>query len=98
VLAVVLTKKKQKMKSKKIVMFALALMAVAGFIVSANGVSAQVPTATSTLDNIMEVIIRTTVDLATTIFTTYWPYLLVFSIIAGLVGAFARFVKIGGKK
>ena len=56
------------------------------------------PTASSTLATIMGVIVETTVDLATTIFTTYWPYVLVFGIIAGLVGVFARFLKIGGKK
>jgi H+/Cl- antiporter ClcA len=56
------------------------------------------PTASSTLATIMGVIVQTTVDLATTIFTTYWPYVLVFGIIAGLVGVFARFLHIGGKK
>jgi hypothetical protein len=72
---------------------AVALALLVG--VSAN---AQVESATSTLDSIMSTIISTTVGLATTIFTTYWPYVLVFGIIAGLVGVFARFLKIGGKK
>ncbi len=87
----------QKLKSKAS-LFALALIAVAGYVVSANGVHAEVPTASSTLDSIMTVIVSTTVSLATTIFTTYWPYLLVFGIISGLVAAFSRFLKIGGKK
>jgi hypothetical protein len=53
------------------------------------------PTATSTLATIMASVVNTTVDLATTIFTTYWPYVLVIGIIAGLVGVFARFTHIG---
>jgi len=57
-----------------------------------------VDSATSTLDTIMGSIITTTVALATTLFTTYWPYVLVFAIISGLVGVFARFLHIGGKK
>lgn len=56
------------------------------------------PTASSTLATIMGVIVSTTVDLATTLFTTYWPYVLIFGIISGLVGVFARFLHIGGKK
>lgn len=56
------------------------------------------PTASSTLATIMGVIVSTTVDLATTLFTTYWPYILIFGIISGLVGVFARFLHIGGKK
>jgi phage-related minor tail protein len=73
-------------------------LAIGGFIVSANGVGASAPSATSTLDTIMTVIINTTVSLATTIFTNYWPYILVFGIIAGLVAVFAKFVHLGGKK
>lgn len=72
--------------------------AMCAFLLSAYASSAVVPTASSTLDTIMSTIISTTVDLATTIFTTYWPYVLVFGIIAGLVGVFARFLHIGGKK
>lgn len=72
--------------------FALALLA------GVSAVGAAAPSATSTLDTLMTSIIDTTVSLATTIFTTYWPYILVFGIISGLVGVFARFVHIGGKK
>lgn len=68
------------------------------FALSAVSAFAEVPTATSTMDSIMGVIITTTVELATTLFTTYWPYVLVFGIIAGLVGVFARFLHVGQKK
>jgi hypothetical protein len=53
------------------------------------------PTATSTLATIMASVVNTTVDLATIIFTTYWPYVLIIGIIASLVGLFARFAHIG---
>jgi phage-related protein len=78
--------------------YAIIAGSVGAFVVSATSVFADVPTASSTLSTIMGVIISTTVDLATTIFTTYWPYVLIFGIIAGLVGVFARFLHIGGKK
>lgn len=77
---------------------ALPAVALGAYIVSAVGCAAEVPTATSTLDSLMTVIISTTVSLATTIFTTYWPYVLVFGIIAGLVAVFSRFLHIGGKR
>lgn len=78
---------KIKMLSVGISSFAIAMLA---------GVSCfAVDSATTTLDTIMGVIINTTVSLATTVFTTYWPYVLVFGIIAGLVGVFARFVHLG---
>lgn len=84
---------------KKILGFgSVAMLAVGGLILSTVGVSAATPSATSTLDSIMTVIINTTVSLATTIFTTYWPYILVFGVIAGLVGVFARFVHLGGAR
>lgn len=56
------------------------------------------PTATSTLATIMGSVVNTTVDLATTIFTTYWPYVLVIGIIGALVGVFARLAHIGTGK
>jgi ABC-type Na+ efflux pump permease subunit len=68
------------------------------FLLSASICSAQVPSATSTLDTLMEVIIGTTVSLATTVFTTYWPYLLVFGVLAGIVGLMYRFVRLGTGK
>jgi hypothetical protein len=81
---------------KKILGFgSMAMLAVGAFIVSAGGVSAAAPSATSTLDSIMTVIISTTVSLATTIFTTYWPYMLVLGVIAGLIGVFSRFIHKG---
>ena len=42
------------------------------------------PSATTTLATLGGVIVNTVVDLATVIFTTYWPYILVFGVIAGL--------------
>lgn len=65
------------------------------FALNAN---AAVPTASSTLDTIMETVVNTTVDLVTVVFTTYWPYVLVIAIISGLVGLFTRFAKIGTGK
>jgi len=53
-----------------------------------------VESATSTLDTIMGVIIGTTVGLATTLFTEYWPYVLVFGIITSMIVVFTRFLKI----
>ena len=83
---------------KKFLGFAsVPALAIGALVLGTNAVGA-VDSATTTLDSIMTVIIATTVELATTIFTTYWPYILVFGVIAGLVGVFARFVKIGGSK
>lgn len=42
------------------------------------------PTASSTLATLGTVIVNTVVDLATVIFTTYWPYILVFGVIISL--------------
>jgi len=53
------------------------------------------PTATSTLATIMGVVVNSTVDIATTVFTTYWPYVLIVGIIAGLIGVFARLTHLG---
>lgn len=53
------------------------------------------PSASATLATIMGSVVTTTVDLATTIITTYWPYILVISIIGALVGAFAKLAHIG---
>lgn len=44
------------------------------------------PTATSTLATIGEVIINTTVGFITTVFTTYWPYVLLVIVLGGIVG------------
>lgn len=53
------------------------------------------PTASSTLATLMGVIVSSTVDLATTVFTTYWPYVLIIGIIGALVGVFARLTHLG---
>jgi len=53
------------------------------------------PTASSTLATIMGVVVTSTVDLATTVFTTYWPYVLVIGIIGGLIAVFARLTHLG---
>jgi len=70
-------------------------LAVGAFVLSAANVFAQVPSATSTLDTIMSSVITTTVSLVTTIFTTYWPYILIIGVISGLVAAFVKFTHIG---
>lgn len=56
------------------------------------------PSASSTLSTIMGVVVTSTVDLATTVFTTYWPYVLVIGIIAGLIGVFAKLTHLGTGK
>lgn len=56
------------------------------------------PTASSTLSTIMGVVVSSTVDLATTVFTTYWPYVLVIGIIGGLIGVFSRLTHLGTGK
>ena len=55
------------------------------------------PTATSTLATLGGVIINTIVDLATVVFTTYWPYFLVFGILVGLVYLGKRVINAGHK-
>jgi len=75
----------------------VSLAALALFVLLTNGVSAAVPSATSTLDTIMGIIITTTVSLATTIFTIYWPYILVIGVILGLIVYFKQLVSAGHK-
>jgi len=53
------------------------------------------PTATSTLATLGTTIISTGVDLATIIFTTYWPYMLVFGVLIGLITWIKRVVGMG---
>jgi hypothetical protein len=55
------------------------------------------PSATSTLATLGTVIINTMVDLATVVFTTYWPYFLVGGVLIGLVFLAKRLVGIGHK-
>jgi hypothetical protein len=85
---------------KKISLGFMAIVACVGgyFVLAAKGVAAAMPTATSTLDTIMETIVNTTVGLATTVFTTYWPYVLIIGIISGLIVVFTRFTHLGTGK
>jgi hypothetical protein len=46
----------------------------------------------------MSSVIETTVGLVTTIFSTYWPYILIIGVISGLVAAFVKFTHIGTGK
>lgn len=78
-------------------LLALPALVVGGLVLASNGVSAAVPSATTTLDTIMGIIITTTVSLATTIFTTYWPYILIIGVITGLIVVFKRLVSAGHK-
>lgn len=55
------------------------------------------PTATTTLATLGTVIVGTIVDLATTVFTTYWPYFLVFGVLIGLVYLGKRLIFAGHK-
>lgn len=55
------------------------------------------PSATSTLATIMTSVINTTVSLATEIFTTYWPYILVIGIITSLIVWFKKLAHAGTK-
>jgi hypothetical protein len=73
----------------------IGLAGGAGYILSAHAAGAQVPDASTTLATIMGTVVTTTVDLVTIVFTTYWPYVLIFGIIAGLVALFTRFAHLG---
>lgn len=53
------------------------------------------PSATTTLDTLGTTIIGTMVDLATVVFTTYWPYFLVGGVIIGLVILSKRVIGMG---
>lgn len=55
------------------------------------------PSATSTLATLGGVIVNTIVDLATIVFTTYWPYILVFGVIVGLAMWGKRIIGVGKK-
>jgi len=56
------------------------------------------PTATSTLDTVGGVIITTTVSFITTVFTTYWPYILLVIVLSGIVGLMYRLVHVSTGK
>jgi hypothetical protein len=55
------------------------------------------PTATSTLATLGTTIINTGVSLATTIFTDYWPYVLVFGVLISLAYWVKRVIGMGHK-
>lgn len=75
----------------------LALGVIVGLGAGLVNAATDVPSATSTLAAIMQIIIITTVSLATTIFTTYWPYILVIGVIIGLIAWFKRLIAVGHK-
>ena len=43
------------------------------------------PSATDTLATLAGTVVNTGVGLAQTVFTTYWPYFLVFGVVVGLI-------------
>jgi len=55
------------------------------------------PTALDTLSTLGTTVIGTGASTATTVFTTYWPYILVFGVLLSLVIFVKRVVKIGRK-
>ena len=54
--------------------------------------------ATTTLNTLMGSVVTTTVDLATIVITTYWPYVLVIGLLGALVAKFSGLVHIGTKR
>jgi len=52
------------------------------------------PTASSTLDTLGTTIVTTTVDFVTTIFTTYWPYVLLVIVLSGVISLMYRLTHI----
>lgn len=55
------------------------------------------PSASSTLAELGTIIVTAFVDLATTVFTDYWPYVLIAGVITGLVVAGKKLIGIGTK-
>jgi hypothetical protein len=53
------------------------------------------PTATDTLSTLGTVVINTGSSVATTVFTTYWPYILVFGVLLTLAIFVKRVIKVG---
>jgi hypothetical protein len=86
-----------KIKLKVLSMYSLAVAFIIG-LTSYNYASAAIPSATSTLDTLGGSIVNTGVDFATTVISTYWPYFLVFGILAAVLALFARFAHLGTKK
>jgi hypothetical protein len=56
------------------------------------------PTASSTLATLGEVIVNTTVSFVTTVFTTYWPYVLLVIVLGGIIGLMYRLTHIATGK
>jgi hypothetical protein len=82
---------------KKIFGFGASALAAVGVMLGISPASAffetptsTPPTATEVLGLVMTTIINTTVSLAMTIFTSYWPYILVIGAIIGLIIWFKR--------
>jgi hypothetical protein len=53
------------------------------------------PSAVATLSTLGTVVINTGISVATTIFTTYWPYVLVFGVLLSLAIFVKRTIKMG---
>lgn len=66
-----------------------------GFVGSA---SAAMPTASATLETLGTDVVTTGTSLLGTIFTTYWPYFLVFSALVGLIYWFKRAARMGSNR
>lgn len=59
------------------------------------GSSVYAADASSTLATLMDSIISTSVNFATIIITTYWPYVIVFGILSAMIALFMRFAHLG---
>jgi len=85
------------MIQKKTIGF-IALAMMLSFALSATGVFAQTASSTEVLSSIMGTVISTVVELITFVITNYLPYLIVFSLLATLVGIVVHYAHIGTKK
>lgn len=57
-------------------------------------------TATSTMDTLFTAILNPFIDILTHVFTSYWPYIIAFIVLSGIVGLFISFTHrvTGGRK
>lgn len=69
------------------VVFSVGVLSVGAYVGAAD--------ASTTLATLMGSIVDTSVAFATTVITTYWPYVLVFGIVSALIALFARFAHLG---
>ena len=78
----------------------IAVLAACAFVISAVSVFAQTtfPTATSTMNTLLGTIITTTVDVATSVFATVWPYALIVIVIAGVIALMYRLAHMSAGK